>query len=214
VRRLEKEFPLALWKPTFQTSSRICTASSSVLPRAARSSWPVWSAPPACHPQNITAPSRPIPSKTDTEFGSSAIVGTYQLEQKVSTADPDSTYATKGGTRAPGRLLRQLPGRHNCVIVGYRRRSADESGNRGCTRHDGPASAKARTKECRWLPRPRRATGAGHLMMPARKRCAHDLANTAGFGNAQRKERRFTSTVHNQNEFRLRLAPFSTARKR
>ena len=44
-------------------------------------------------------------------------------QEQVSTTDPDSTYATKGGTPARlGYYDNYLVDNHSCVIVGYRRR--------------------------------------------------------------------------------------------
>ena len=69
-------------------------------------------------------------------------------QDQVSTTDPDSTYATKGGTPARTGVLRQLSGRQSQL----RDRGsagdggAHESGNGGRARHAHPFRAMARTR--------------------------------------------------------------------
>ena len=69
-------------------------------------------------------------------------------QDKISTTDPDSTYATKGGTPARlGYYDNYLVDNASCVIVGVQATAAaHESGNRGRTRHAHPFRALARTR--------------------------------------------------------------------
>ncbi len=69
-------------------------------------------------------------------------------QDQVSTTDPDSTYATKGGTPGPTGVLRQLSGRQSqlrdCGGAGNSR--PDEPGNGRRTRHAHTFCAVAGTK--------------------------------------------------------------------
>jgi len=69
-------------------------------------------------------------------------------QDQVSTTDPDSTYATKGGTPARlGYYDNYLVDTHSCVDCGSAGNgSADEPGNSCCTRHAHAFRAMARTR--------------------------------------------------------------------
>ncbi len=68
-------------------------------------------------------------------------------QDQVSTTDPDSTYATKGGTPARlGYYDNYLVDNHSCVIVGVQRPRPDEPGNGSRARHAHPFHAMARTR--------------------------------------------------------------------
>jgi transposase len=75
-------------------------------------------------------------------------------QDQVSTTDPDSTYATKGGTPARlGYYDNYLVDNHSCVIVGVQA-TADESGDGGRAGHAHSLHAMARTRA--------RIGGGGH----------------------------------------------------
>jgi len=93
-------------------------------------------------------------------------------QDRVSSTDPDSTYATKGGTPARlGYYDNYLVDNHSCVIVGGASDgSPDESGDGGRTRHDRALRPMARTNTgisgsrhhvWKWGV-PAMVTGAGH----------------------------------------------------
>src|ERR1700687_2947242 len=69
-------------------------------------------------------------------------------QEQVSTTDPDSTYATKGGNACPARLLRQLSDRQpqlrDCGSASDG--GAHEPGDSGRPRHDRPIRQMARTR--------------------------------------------------------------------
>ena len=69
-------------------------------------------------------------------------------QDQVSTTDPDSTYATKGGTPAPAGVLRQLFGRQPQLRDRWSpsHSGTHESGDGRRTRHDHPLCPAARTR--------------------------------------------------------------------
>ncbi len=75
-------------------------------------------------------------------------------QEQVSTTDPDSTYATKGGTPARlGYYDNYLVDNHSCVIVGVQATAARMSQETVAARHDRPlhpmAGTRARVRGCR-----------------------------------------------------------------